>query len=80
MHVLRTRTLQFPRVVLELDGDSLDLSDECKEDLKAISTKEGATKERVQFLRRKYGTSPKSYLIAPAGTLNMYRNFLCIPS
>ncbi|RHZ50599.1 uncharacterized protein CDV56_104814 [Aspergillus thermomutatus] len=46
-----TITYNFPRVVLELDGDSLDISDECKEDLETISTKEG-----VQFFRRKYGT------------------------
>ncbi|KAF7176473.1 hypothetical protein CNMCM7691_002791 [Aspergillus felis] len=46
-----TITYNFPRVVLELDGDSLDLSDECKEDLKSISTAEA-----VQFFRRKYGT------------------------
>ncbi|KAF7158661.1 hypothetical protein CNMCM6106_005451 [Aspergillus hiratsukae] len=46
-----TITYNFPRVVLQLDADSLDLSDECKEDLKTISTKEG-----VQFFRRKYGT------------------------
>ncbi|KAF7587385.1 hypothetical protein BBP40_007351 [Aspergillus hancockii] len=48
-----TITYNFPRVVLELDGDSLDISDECKKDLEAISTAEG-----VQYFRRKYGTLP----------------------
>ncbi|GIK02915.1 hypothetical protein Aspvir_006980 [Aspergillus viridinutans] len=46
-----TITYNFPRVVLELDGDSLDISDECKKDLENISTP-----EHVQFFRRKYGT------------------------
>ncbi|EAW24712.1 uncharacterized protein NFIA_101960 [Aspergillus fischeri NRRL 181] len=46
-----TITYNFPRVVLELDGDSLDISDECKKDLENISTPEA-----VQFFRRKYGT------------------------
>ncbi|GFF52290.1 hypothetical protein IFM51744_07807 [Aspergillus udagawae] len=46
-----TITYNFPRVVLELDGDSLDISDECKKDLENITTPEA-----VQFFRRKYGT------------------------
>lgn len=46
-----TITYNFPRVVLELDGDSLDLSDECKESLKAIKTKQD-----VDLFKRKYGT------------------------
>ncbi|GAQ08538.1 hypothetical protein ALT_5859 [Aspergillus lentulus] len=46
-----TITYNFPRVVLELDGESLDISDECKKDLENITTPEA-----VHFFRRKYGT------------------------
>lgn len=58
--LLRTLESQFPRVVLELDGESLDVSDECKKDLATISTKEG-----VEFFRRKYGNAK---VLIPAPT------------
>lgn len=38
-------------MVLELDGESLDLSDECKADLAAIKTQ-----RHVQSFKKKYGT------------------------
>ncbi|KAE8151727.1 hypothetical protein BDV25DRAFT_138549 [Aspergillus avenaceus] len=45
-----TITYNFPRVVIEFDRHSLDLSDECKEDISAITSAEG-----IKSFKAKYG-------------------------
>lgn len=44
---------QFPRVVLQLDEDSLQLSDECTEALKYITDKAS-----IEAFKSKYGMTP----------------------
>jgi hypothetical protein len=59
-------------VVLQLDGDSLELSDECKNDLAAISTN-----DQVQSFKRKYGMI--RVVLSVQEWLNMLRDFFCNP-
>ncbi|OJJ29789.1 hypothetical protein ASPWEDRAFT_55355 [Aspergillus wentii DTO 134E9] len=46
-----TITYNFPRVVLELDGESVELSDECQKDLAVVTTQAD-----VKSFKKKYGT------------------------